>query len=91
MKRRPLQSALMRSTDGGSDQFDPTPMLDRRRVIGCALPYTFSQQQYVAEIEERHRLWGQPVTLSLPDLRSAQGSVASFACSVQLSCGRLQL
>ena len=34
MKRRPPQSALTRSTDGGSDrvehgvQFDPTPMLD---------------------------------------------------------------
>jgi high affinity Mn2+ porin len=48
------------------------------------LDNTFSQQQYVAEIEERHQLWGQPGKLKVTAFLS-HGKAGDFADAVALS------
>ena len=48
------------------------------------LDKTFSQQQYVGEIEERHQLWGQPGKLKVTAFLS-HGRAGDFPDAVALS------
>jgi high affinity Mn2+ porin len=61
-----------------------TPAGGGMNAAAYGLDNTFSQQQYVAEIEERHQLWGQPGKLKVTAFLS-HGRAGGFADAVALS------
>ena len=61
-----------------------TPAGGGMNAAAYGLDNTFSQQQYVAEIEERHQLWGQPGKLKVTAFLS-HGKAGDFADAVALS------
>ena len=61
-----------------------TPAGGGMNAAAYGLDNTFSQQQYVAEIEERHELWGQPGKLKVTAFLS-HGRAGGFADAVALS------
>jgi high affinity Mn2+ porin len=61
-----------------------TPAGGALNAAAYGLDNTFSQQQYVGEIEERHQLWGQPGKLKLTAFLS-HGKAGDFADAVALS------
>ena len=52
--------------------------------LGAQLDSTFSQQQFVGEIEERHQLWGQPGKLKITGFL-IHGRMGDFQSAVALS------
>ena len=61
-----------------------TPAGGGMNAAAYGLDNTFSQQQYVAEIEERHQFWGQPGKLKVTAFLS-HGKAGDFADAVALS------
>jgi high affinity Mn2+ porin len=61
-----------------------TPAGGGMNAAAYGLDNTFSQQQYVAEIEERHQVWGQPGKLKITAFLS-HGKAGDFADAVALS------
>ena len=61
-----------------------TPAGGALNAAAYGLDNTFSQQQYVGEIEERHQLWGQPGKLKATAFLS-HGRAGDFAGAVALS------
>jgi high affinity Mn2+ porin len=61
-----------------------TPAGGANNAAAYGLDNTFSQQQYVAEIEERHRIWNQPGKLKVTAFLS-HGKAGDFADAVALS------
>ncbi len=61
-----------------------TPAGGSMNAAAYGLDPNFSQQQYVAEIEERHRIWDQPGKLKVTAFLS-HGKAGDFADAVALS------
>jgi high affinity Mn2+ porin len=69
---------------GGVFDLSVTPAGGANNAAAYGLDETFSQQQYVAELEERHQLWNQPGKLKVTAFLS-HGRAGSFADSLALS------
>jgi high affinity Mn2+ porin len=69
---------------GGVFDLSATPAGGGMNAASYGLDPTFSQQQYVAEIEERHALWGEPGKVKVTAFLS-HGRAGDFADAVALS------
>jgi high affinity Mn2+ porin len=69
---------------GGVFDLSAVPAGGALNAAAYGLDNTFSQQQYVGEIEERHQLWGQPGKLKVTAFLS-HGKAGDFADAVALS------
>ncbi len=69
---------------GGVFDLSATPAGGGMNAPAYGLDPTFSQQQYVAEIEERHALWGQPGKVKVTAFLS-HGRAGDFQDAVALS------
>jgi high affinity Mn2+ porin len=69
---------------GGVFDLSAVPAGGALNAAAYGLDNTFSQQQYVGEIEERHQLWGQPGKLKVTAFLS-HGKAGDFAGAVALS------
>jgi high affinity Mn2+ porin len=61
-----------------------TPAGGGNNAAAYGLDPTFSEQQYVAEVEERHQLWGQPGKIKVTGFLS-WGQAGSFQDAIALS------
>src|SRR5262249_36427076 len=68
---------------GGIFDLSATPA-GGNSFLAYGLDPTFSQQQYVAEIEERHELWGQPGKLKVTGYLS-HGRAGLFQDAINLA------
>jgi high affinity Mn2+ porin len=69
---------------GGVFDMSATPAGGGNNAAAFGLDETFSQQQYVAEIEERHELWGQPGKLKVTGFL-IHGRMGDFQDAINLS------
>jgi high affinity Mn2+ porin len=69
---------------GGVFDLSATPAGGGMNAAAYGLDPTFSQQQYVGEIEERHALWGQPGKIKVTAFLS-HGRAGDFQDAVALS------
>ena len=69
---------------GGVFDLSAVPAGGALNAAAYGLDNTFSQQQYVVEIEERHQFWGQPGKLKVTAFLS-YGKAGDFAGAVALS------
>ncbi len=69
---------------GGVFDLSATPAGGGMNASAYGLDPTFSQQQYVGEIEERHALWGQPGKIKLTAFLS-HGRAGDFQDAIALS------
>jgi high affinity Mn2+ porin len=69
---------------GGVFDMSVTPAEAANSAAAYGLDQTFSQQQFVGEIEERHELWGQPGKLKLTAF-VIHGRMGDFQGAVALS------
>ena len=69
---------------GGVFDLSAVPAGGALNAAAYGLDNTFSQQQYVGEIEERHQFWGQPGKLKVTAFLS-HGKAGDFAGAVALS------
>ena len=77
---------VSRTVDAAGGVFDlsRTPTGAANNATGIGLHPTFHQFQVVAEIEERHTLWGQPGKLKVTGFLS-RGNAGSFQDAVNLA------
>jgi len=69
---------------GGVFDMSVTPAEAGNSTAAYGLDETFSQQQYVAEIEERHELWGEPGKLKITAFVT-HGRMGDFQGAIALS------
>ena len=84
MARRPNGIRASLTLRAGVFDLSATPAGGALNAAAYGLDNTFSQQQYVGEIEERHQLWGQPGKLKITAFLS-HGRAGDFAGAVALS------